>query len=567
MRIPIRAALFLALYGASLLHGQLTTEQKLLDFHYMSSGYAKQYAPYEWKRDTIQFDLLDTAAWRTKVAATKTDLEFYDVMSEWVSRLNDAHDQYFLPSTFVARLNFTVDIYDGMILVDSINRTRLPAAEFPFLIGSELISIDGVGAEQILNGLLRYNIGANARSTRRFAASLLTTRPQQLIPDATQVPEISTVVFRSLTGTRSTLRIPWTRSGLPLLGVGRYPGFPGTTSAPTTASMETEYEKPDYMKVLEQLQNCRLPDRAVLGFGARNPIFAQSLPNFTLRQGQSAADPFYSGVMNYGGYRIGYIRIPDFAPVNSAASSLFFLEISYFQANTDCLIVDVMRNPGGSVSYTNQLLSLLIPYRWTAIGFEVRATSNWVLSISQALESARAQGAPQLIIDQLQALKDQIVTANHEMRGRTGPIPLDTLTLEWEPLLDAAGRPIAYSKPLMVLIDETTASGGDAFAATIQDNQRGPLFGWRTVGAGGSVVQNFAGSYSLGSSTVTQSLMSRSREVITPDFPPTRYVENVGVRPDIEVDYMTAGNLVSNGLDYVASFVNAMIQHIQTSSR
>jgi len=41
-----------------------------------------------------------------------------------------------------ARLNFGVDIYDGQLLVDTINRSRLPAGEFPFVAGYELVSID-----------------------------------------------------------------------------------------------------------------------------------------------------------------------------------------------------------------------------------------------------------------------------------------------------------------------------------------------------------------------------------------------------------------------------------------
>ena len=59
-----------------------------------------------------------------KVQATKNDLDFYDVMSQYVASLNDAHDVYELPSNFQASLNFFVDIYDGKLLVDSINRSR-----------------------------------------------------------------------------------------------------------------------------------------------------------------------------------------------------------------------------------------------------------------------------------------------------------------------------------------------------------------------------------------------------------------------------------------------------------
>ena len=147
---------------------QLKPDQKQADFLYMAGLYAKQYAPYEWKRDTQGFDLLRVQPWLARIQASKDDLDFYEIMVEYVASLNDAHDVYTLPSNFVARLNFTTDIYDGKVLVDSINRTRLPAAEFPFQIGYELVSIDGVSVEDLLKSFTKYEIAANPRSTRRL---------------------------------------------------------------------------------------------------------------------------------------------------------------------------------------------------------------------------------------------------------------------------------------------------------------------------------------------------------------------------------------------------------------
>ena len=205
--------------AGGILCAQLTLDQKIADFQYLASLYAKRYGPYEWKRDIVKFDLLNIHPWLNKINATKDDLQFFDVMAEYVSSLNDAHDVYTLPANFVARLNFSVDIYDGALLVDSISRSRLPANEFPFLIGYELVSIDGIDAQRILDTLLRYDNGANPKSTRRLAAELLTTRPQMLIPSAPNVPEISTVVFRRPDGAMESYRIPWAKSGLPLTTV------------------------------------------------------------------------------------------------------------------------------------------------------------------------------------------------------------------------------------------------------------------------------------------------------------------------------------------------------------
>ncbi len=557
--------------------GQLTTDQKISDFLNVAAIYDKNYGPYEWKRDAIGFDLLNTAPWIEKVAATRNDLDFYEVMVSYVAALNDAHDGYSLPSNFVARLNFGVDIYDGKLLVDTINRLRLPANEFPFVNGYELVSIDGKDAQGLLDGLLQYQIAANPRSTRRLAAQLLTTRPQSRMPHAADVPEISTVVFRRPDGKLEAFRIPWTKSGLPLVNVGRYitPSAPPPAAAPEPAldpdkdPNEDPDEPPEYMKPLLKLWNCKLPVRAVNGFGAQAPIFVNSMPTgFTRRLGAAPGDFFYSGTFEAGGYKLGFIRIPDFSPTNrTAALNTFLREITFFRANTDGLVIDVMRNPGGSVLYANQILSMVHFAPWRSIAFELRATSAYVAGFSSSLEQAKAFFAPPDIVALYQALKDEVVAANRANRGRTKPIPLDDVTIIRDPLTDNGGNAVGYDKPLIVLMDELTASGGDAFAATIQDNSRGILVGYRTMGAGGNVLGWDAGSYSLGSITVTASLMNRKNPTRVQEYPEAPYVENIGVYPDVWSDYMTRENLTGSGQAFVDVFVKAMVDYIRVQGR
>lgn len=561
----LRQPLLLLVLGATLGFGQMTMDQKIADFQYMAGVYAKRYGPYEWKRDTIGFDLLNLAPWLDKVRATKNDLDFYEVAVQYVSSLNDAHDAFTLPSSFVARLNFSVDIFDDKLLVEAISRTRLPASEFQFLVGYELVSIDGQDANKLLDGLLKYDIAANPRSTRRAAAALLTTRPQQVIPTATETPDISTVVFRRPDDKLETYRIPWTKSGLPLTSVGKY-ATPGAVRRTLSEAGDGITDIPTRSSALGRFQNLRVRDREVLNFGSVTPVFAPSLPfGFVQRLGRSSADFFYSGTFDVAGLKIGFIRIPTFAPLDPDAATLSFArEIAYFQANTDGLVIDEMRNGGGSGLYTGNLLSLVMPTKWQSIGFKVRSTSEWVIAISDELETAKVDGTDQATIDQLQIIKDEIVAANHAQRGMTNPIPLDDVTIDREPLRDARGALIAYTKPLIVLIDEFSASASEVFAATIQDNARGPLLGYRTMGAGGNVEDWWSGSYSMGVVSVTESLMNRKAPVITPDYPTAPYVENIGVRPDILIDYMTKDNLMRNGKDFVDHVVTAIVNHIQS---
>jgi hypothetical protein len=384
--------LHLALIGlltGSIGFGQLATEQKVADFRHLAGLYAKQYAPYEWKLAVERFDLLDLGRWLDRVRATQDDLDFYDLMIEYVARLNDAHVVYTLPSNFSATLNFAVDIYDGKVLVDWISRARLPASEYPFEIGDELISVDGRDVESLIAELSKYSTAANPRSTRRSAAGRITTRSQSRIPRAIEVGDRADIVIRRASGDLETYSLPWIKTGLAMTMVGPVP-----TPQSRRMAAEAASAVPDYLAPLLELQNCELPEKAaVLGQGSRTPIFAMPA-GFSRRLGRSLSDVFFSGTFQAQGYRIGFIRIPSYSPPNATAALVQFQrEMAYFQENTDGLIVDQMRNPGGLVGYANSLLQYLIPFPFRALGFEIRATSYWVTRFSSALESARSRGA------------------------------------------------------------------------------------------------------------------------------------------------------------------------------
>jgi hypothetical protein len=76
-------------------------------------------------------------------------------------------------------------------------------------------------------------------------------------------------------------------------------------------------------------------------------------------------------------------------------------EIAYFNANTDALVIDVTRNPGGLVSFVEAISQRFIPTPFHTIGFEIRATGAWLFSFAAALNNALATGAPPEIVANL----------------------------------------------------------------------------------------------------------------------------------------------------------------------
>src|SRR5258705_6754261 len=101
MRALICSLVFLAVSSVAGAQN-LTPAQKEADFRYLASMYSTYYAPIDWKKQLFQFDVLAIKPWLDRVAATTTDLDFYEVCVAYVAGLNDTHDQFSLPSDFVA---------------------------------------------------------------------------------------------------------------------------------------------------------------------------------------------------------------------------------------------------------------------------------------------------------------------------------------------------------------------------------------------------------------------------------------------------------------------------------
>ena len=587
------------------LFAQMTPSQRMLDIQVLASIYAKQYAPYEWKRDVFQFDMLNLAPWVERARTAKDDLEFYQIMAEYVGSLNDAHSTYFNQSDFAAELPINVDIYDGKVLIDVLVRSFLPVRDYPFDVGDEVISIDGKPVADLITEFAKIDSFANPLSTRRWATDKLTYRFQGQVPRAIELGDTAQVVIKLKNGTLGTYSIKWIKSGYPLKKIGPVPS-PRLTSVGSKSQKPSVLEQslndaPPYLKTITKLQYWKArPKRAVphqdpmdepeaiptevdttnrtakaepssqlvLGFDELRPVF-DNPAGFVQRLGRGRSDYFYSGTYNAQGKRIGYIRIADFEPLPfsllALATRQFDTEMAFFNANTDGLVVDVMRNPGGFGCYADQLFRRVTTKPFRTIGQEVRPTVDLVVALKQSLADAQDFGATENELIWLTGITRDVETAYNENRGRTGALPLLEcgLILDVLPASGASGVPTGYTKPAILLTDEFTTSAGDAFAAIFQDNKRGPLVGMRTAGAGGSVIRGLAaGYYSEGFTNVTATMLVRPSSVAIPGYPVTSYIENVGVHPDVQVDYMTADNLTKKGAPFVAAFTDAIVAEI-----
>ncbi len=573
--MKLLTTLALLVCGAVSACGQLTREQRIIDFQTLAGQFAKRYGAYEWKKANFGVDLLEIRPFLDRAAAARDDLDFYEVCVDYVAQLHDAHSYFSLPSDFMAWLDITADIYDGKVLIDGISRSRLPQRQFPFEVGDEVISIDGKPVGDVLDSLMKYAEAANPRSTRRLAAYYLTLRAQSLMPHAFEVGEKARVAIRRRSGDVETYELPWSTEGVPLSAEGPVPTpklAPGRRARARAESPEPE-DTPAWAAPLRPLLLQTLPPvKSMVGLGELRPVFAMP-PNFQQRLGSNPfTDYFFSGTYQAGGKTLGYIRIPDFYPDNVRSAVVQFeREVAYMSANTDGLIVDVMRNQGGYTYYVNEVVRRLVPGGFRTMGYDLRATAEVVQMFSYYLSYAKLIGAPQYAVDSYEWLLKTVQQSYRENRGSTGPLPLDSIalnppppvpSLDIPPLVDRNGRPTAYDKPVMVLIDGLSFSAAEAFAAIMQDNNAALILGARTAGAGGPTRQYDAGAYSEGYVGMTLGMGIRKNPVVTQDYLTGPYVENIGVRPDVELEYMTRDNLMQRGKAFVEDFTGAMVSYI-----
>ncbi len=217
-----------------------------------------------------------------------------------------------------------------------------------------------------------------------------------------------------------------------------------------------------------------------------------------------------------------------------------------------------MENGGGDGCYTQTLASFLIPHNFRGLEFQLRATLSWQVAYSESLFQAEEEGAPQWVINLYSAHLNVVKKALAQNRGMTGSLAICGPTFDTPPATDNNGNVLAYSKPMLVLVDNFTLSAAEILAMFLQDSKRATLFGTRTDGGGGNVVSFDAGAYSEGATRVTESLITRSAPVQTPGFPLLNYYDGVGIYPDIVQDYMTAADLATGGQPFVNAFSTAI---------
>jgi hypothetical protein len=479
----------------------LTTEQKLNDLNELVAMIKGGYGPLQYKKEKFGIDIdVLYQTYSQKISLTDNNSDFYYLIVKFVAEFNDSHFGARIPTTHKSTLGFNTDYINGRVLLNEIDRKVLSKVDFPFNKGDEVLEINSKPILEVLNELYPY-AGQGAKVTAmRKAAQMVAQRHGSLSP--VQTGDVLLKMRKGTSEFTESVTVAWIQSGEHL----------------------DEYKKP----------NKKFLSRSIPNFDEislfKDPAFEQSFRcsgNTRINIPNEATiimkKPFVAYYHKTAKGNIGYLRLPHYSPTEAAGVNAFDLRFSQYEfavneleKNTVGLIIDQDHNCGGSVAYLHRILSLFAKKDFSPVMFELMANkqsymdfNGWMKSVNQfTMEYADVKTISDLI-KTTWLETDNYLTSKISISGKK----------------TYKANHIHYTKPVIVLIDENSGSGGDAFPAMMQGMRRAKLLGTRTMGAGGHVVKLPALSNSQINVRMTKSLFYHPNKVA---------IENNGASPDIK---------------------------------
>ncbi len=511
------ALLCLMLFTATATARPLTKAQKLEDFQYLTGVINANYGPLEYKMSNKIVDITNlNIHFQNLIEATTTNREFYYTLVKYVASYRDGHFGIRVPSTVIKSRAVVTDLVDGKVLISGIDRTKVTKEQFPFEIGDEIISVDGQKIKDYLDTTSTYVAQGSDLSIRRAASWTVFFRRAARLP----VPAATVVKFEIRRGTSEVIEageLKWVVEGqgldqllsptLEFANFGMTNGFIGSAS-----------------ESFDNLSNTAFQD--FVHPNADRPYACAGTTRVAIPQDATVImkEPFVAYYHPTPKGNVGYLRIPHYSPGEDDKNELqltlewfakYEYAISVLEQNTVGLIIDQDHNCGGSVWLVHKMVSLFMDKPFKQTMFELLASKESYIDFGKWVSGTAKDTLDYKAVEKVHNL---IKTTWEAGTSRLTPkIPIDG----WETMQP---NYIHYTKPVVMLIDEMSGSGGDAFPALLQGLGRAKLFGQTTSGLGGHIQIYPAGlPNSQMTFSLTKSLFYRPDGVA---------IENNGAVPD-----------------------------------
>jgi len=242
-------------------------------------------------------------------------------------------------------------------------------------------------------------------------------------------------------------------------------------------------------------------------------------------------------IINHEGSNLGVLRIPSYSP-NSFSDVVnelrwIALVLERFESTTDGLIIDQVTNGGGYVYYVEQLLKFFAQKDGSMKGMTMnsRLSQNYLSVLRRWSQGPNPLTGkpPNFAENQLseKALKDLEEKFKNGEKW-SGPLPAfgdATFHQEGIPATIIPSQRMVYSKPVVIVNDLRSASGGDFFPSLMKKNNRAMLIGETSTGLGAPVY--------YGVDSLAGSEMFMRSAYGSPEFADGEFLENVGAEVDV----------------------------------
>jgi C-terminal processing protease CtpA/Prc len=512
-------------FSLSVFAKDLTAEQKLMEFNQLLGQIHNSYGPLEYKQKVIGIDLkkLETQ-YRTAIEASKNNSEYYELILRFVGEFRDTHFLARIPSKKRAALPLGTDLVQGKVLVAELDTKQLPEDKYPIKRGDQIVSIDGQPVMDMVKDFSVRRGQGYSRTSERMSAMYLTSRPASLFP-LPLAKEAKLEIKSRETGKVTEFSIPWTLSG-------------SDWETTVAATIPSPFFKE--LSIIDNLEKDLGPslERTYMCSGTTRVKKPENAVMVT-------EAPFVSYYYPTEKGNVGYLRIPHYVPQifgmdDATAFAIYEYAVRELEQHTVGLIIDQDHNCGGSVDYLNKLSTLFVLQPTKQIQFRLTANKEFLLLMDSWMEQLNPQTIEYKEAEKMVGVIKKSYDAGEFL---TPPTTLTLSELVYP-------NPVRYTKPIVMLIDEMSASGGDAFPSMLQGNGRAVLLGTRTAGAGGHVTEMAPLSFSRIEINMTRSLFYRPDGV---------EVENNGAVPNIPYT-ITEDDFVNGYVGYREFYTKKLLE-------
>ena len=491
---------------------ELTYSEKLSDLDQIVAIMKSGYGPLQYKKAELGIDIdVLRNEYAGKLRGSRSNREFYYLLVEFVAEFRDSHFGASLPTNYGATLPFSTDLIRGKVLIDSINRSKLDEKRFPFVIGDEIVEINGEPVGLVLDQLQKQVGAGNPLTARRKAAMRLTVRQGKWVP----VPNGS-VIFKIRHGSSEiveSVKLNWEVTGAPIDEM-RVPAEARVSPREFLNDFDpNEFKMLSTRDMWAEFEPARVEDSYRCSGSTRIAIPTDAT--------MVIEKPFVAYYHSTPKGNVGYLRIPHYNPQNEKSGAFEYnvrfaqyeYAISVLEKNTVGLVIDQDHNCGGSVDFVHQVIGFFMSKTFQPLQFQLLGTKEQFLLYKNWMESRPPYTAERIYLERV----FELVRAAWE----SGTFMTPKTALDGVP--EVRPNAVVYTKPVLILIDEMAGSGGDAFPALMQGFGRAKLLGNATMGAGGHVRELPPLYYSQIGLRLTKSLFFR---------PDGLAVENRGAEPD-----------------------------------